>query len=116
MHATSGQGDDISPAAITPPKNASKPKANAHQGPLGNVLTSDMCHYAERLHLRHPAPLSPSMEHGVIAGLPCRCLLSVLFLGDISQKVNKLFMIFDELCKSAVELNCRVQRIYFGAS
>jgi hypothetical protein len=40
--ATNGQGDDISPAATIPPKNTANPRANAHQGPLGNVLTSDI--------------------------------------------------------------------------
>src|SRR5258708_21500383 len=43
MQATNGQGDDISPAATMPPKKTASPRAKAHQGPLGNVLTSDIC-------------------------------------------------------------------------
>jgi len=38
--ATSGQGDDSKPAATTPARNANKPSANAHHGPLGNGRTS----------------------------------------------------------------------------
>ena len=36
--ATKGQGDPDNPAATTPARNASKPSAKAHQGPLGNDL------------------------------------------------------------------------------
>jgi len=41
-NATKGQGEDRRITAMTPPKNTTNPRANAHHSPLGSGLISGM--------------------------------------------------------------------------